>query len=207
MIAPTDTARNMTYALEEALDALACGALPRQGRWSDEDYLWLTDDTNRLVEFTDGFVEALPMPTIAHQLILAYLHDRFRQHVVPLGGIALLAAVRTRIRPGKFREPDLVVLLDRNDDRVQNRFLFGADLVVEIISPDGRRRDLVDKPLDYAEARIPEYWIVDPRDETITVLTLAADAYEQHGVFHRGQTATSPLLEGFEVDVTATFDV
>lgn len=199
-------ARNMTYAPEAALDALACGALPRQGRWSDEDYLWLTDDTHRLVEFTDGFVEALPMPTIAHQLTLAYLYDRFREHIVPLGGITLFAAVRTRIRPGKFREPDLVVLRDRNDDRVQNRFLFGADLVVEVVSPKGRRRDLVQKPLDYAEAGIPEYWIVDPREETITVLTLEGDAYTEHGAFGRGGTATSPLLQGLEIDVGVVFD-
>ena len=196
----------MTYARQQALDDLSCGVLPRQGKWSDEDYLWLTDATNRLVEFTDGFVEALPMPTVAHQLILALLHDRFREHIVPLGGIALFAAVRARIRSGKFREPDLVVLLDRDDDRVQDRFLFGADLVVEVVSPDGRRRDLVEKPLDYAEAGIPEYWIVDPRAETITVLALGGDAYREHGVFRRGALATSPLLEGLEVDVAATFD-
>src|SRR5688572_27693116 len=30
------------------------GILPDQGGWSDEAYLWLTDNTNRLVELTDG---------------------------------------------------------------------------------------------------------------------------------------------------------
>ena len=205
MITPTDMARNMTYGREEALDALSCGVLPRQGNWSDEEYLWLTDATNRLVEFTDGFVEALPMPTLTHQLALSFLYDRFKEHVGPRG-VVLFAALRVRIRQGKFREPDLVVLLNRTDKRVQDRFFFGADLVVEVVSPNGRRRDLVQKPLDYAEARIPEYWIVDPRDETITVLTLEGDAYAEHGVFASGSTATSPLLDGLEIDVRATFD-
>ena len=205
MIAATDMARNMTYDPEEALDALACGALPHQGSWSDEDYLWLTDDTNRLVEFTDGFVEALPMATSTHQTVLAYLYDCFRELVEPSGKV-LFAALRVRIRQGKYREPDLVVLRDRDDPRFRDRFWLGADLVVEVVSPTGRRRDLVQKPLDYAEAGIPEYWIVDPRDETITVLTLAGEAYEKHGIFRRGETATSPLLEGLSVDVTATFD-
>lgn len=195
----------MTYAREEALDALACGALPRQGKWSDEDYLWLTDETNRLVEFTDGFVEALPMPTSTHQTVLAYLFDCFREHVKPRGTV-LFAALRVRIRQGKFREPDLLVLQDRDDPRFQDRFWLGADLVVEVVSPKGRRRDFVQKPLDYAEAGIPEYWIVDPRDQTITVLTLDGDAYTEHGVFARGGTATSPLLQGLEIDVGAVFD-
>lgn len=206
MIAPTDMARNMTYAREEALDALWCGALPRQGKWSDEDYLWLTDETNRLVEFTDGFVEALPMPTSTHQAVLSFLNDCFKEHVVRLGGLVLFSALRVRVRQGKFREPDLLVLLDRDDPRFQDRFWLGADLVVEVVSPKGRRRDLVQKPLDYAEAGIPEYWIVDPREETITVLTLDGDAYTEHGVFRRGGTATSPLLQCLEVDVGAVFD-
>ena len=195
----------MTYAREEALDALSCGVLPRQGNWSDEDYLWLTDATNRLVEFTDGFVEALPMPTLTHQLALSFLYERFKEHVGPRG-VVLFAALRVRIRQGKFREPDLVVLLSRADERVQDRFFYGADLVVEVVGPNGRRRDLVQKPLDYAEASIPEYWIVDPQEETITVLTLEGDAYTEHGVFARGGTATSPLLPGFEIDVGAVFD-
>lgn len=197
--------RNATQDPEEALDALSRGVLPRQGNWSDEDYLWLTDETNRLVEFTDGFVEALPMPTSTHQLALSFLYDRFKEHVGP-GGVVLFAALRVRIRQGKFREPDLVVLLDRADERVQDRFFLGADLVVEVVSPNGRRRDLVQKPLDYAEAGVPEYWIVDPQGQTIIVLTLEGDAYTEHGVFARGATATSPLLQGLEIDVGAVFD-
>ena len=74
------------------------------------------------------------------------------------------------------------------------------------MSPDDPERDLVEKRADYAEGGIPEYWIVDPRDDTITVLTLKGDEYDEHGVFRRGETATSPLLEGFTADVAAVFD-
>ena len=83
---------------------------------------------------------------------------------------------------------------------------WGADLVAEIVSPDGPERDLVEKRADYAEAGIPEFWIVDPRHDTITVLTLRDGNYVEHGVFLRGQSATSPLLGGVAVDVAATFD-
>ena len=44
---------------------------PAQGEWSEDDYLWLTDHTRCLVEFTDGHVEVLPMPTDAHHWAMA----------------------------------------------------------------------------------------------------------------------------------------
>ena len=51
--------------------------LPPQGEWSEEEYLVLTDQRNRLVEFTDGFLEVLPMPTDKHQGILGFLYLAF----------------------------------------------------------------------------------------------------------------------------------
>jgi hypothetical protein len=42
-------------------------AMPEQGAWTEEQYLRLTDHTNQLVEFTDGVLEVLPMPTDRHQ--------------------------------------------------------------------------------------------------------------------------------------------
>jgi hypothetical protein len=41
--------------------------LPPQGEWSEEAHFILTDHRSRVVEFTDGFLEVLPMPTRAHQ--------------------------------------------------------------------------------------------------------------------------------------------
>jgi hypothetical protein len=83
------------------------------------------------------------------------------------------------------------LLLRTNDPRRQEAYWLGADLVVEIISVDNPERDTVEKVADYAEAHIPEYWIVNPLDETITVLVLAGDAYTTYGVFWRGEQAAS----------------
>ena len=69
-----------------------------------------------------------------------------------------------------------------------------------------QNRDLVDKRRDYAEARIPEYWIVDPRTETLTVMALRGAAYVEHGVFPRGARAVSASFDGLTADVSAVFD-
>jgi Uma2 family endonuclease len=180
--------------------------LPPQGEWSEEQYLILTDHRNRLIEFTDGFLEVLPMPTDRHQTILQFLFLAFHHFIQPRGGKVQFAPLRLLIRAGKFREPDLLLLLLATDPRRQNRFWLGADLALEVVSEEKPERDLIDKRTDYAEARVPECWIVNPQTETITVLHLRGDAYEEVGAFRRGASVTSVLLPEFSVAVAAVFD-
>jgi Uma2 family endonuclease len=180
--------------------------LPPQGEWSEEEYLVLTDHGNQLVEFTDGFLEVLPMPTDKHQMLLKFLFLAFFNFFETRGGNVLFAPLRLRIRPGKFREPDLLLLLLATDSRRGNRFWDGADLALEIVSEDKPERDLVHKRGDYAEARVPEYWIVNPQTETIAVLRLIGEAYEEAGIYRRGESATSVLSPEFSVAVADVFD-
>ena len=202
----TATHRSTIATSQAAMDRLLAEVLPRQGQWDAEGYLWLTDHTNRLIEFTDGYIEVLPMPTDEHQTILLFLYDLFRVYLAPLGGKVLVAPLRVRIRERKYREPDILLVQDANDPRRQNRYWLGADLVMEIISPDDPERDTKAKRVDYAEAGISEYWIVNPEDETITVLQLESERYVEHGIFRRGDVVSSALLMGLTVDVNAVFD-
>lgn len=177
---------------------------PLQGDWSVEDYLAL--ETNRLVEFSDGYLEFLPMPDELHQDIVAYIHDAVRAVLQRRGGgVTKFAPFKVRVREKRFREPDLCVLLDANDPRRGRKFWAGADLVVEIVSPDDPDRDYAQKRQDYAIGGIREYWIVDPQAQLITVLILDGDRYTERGTYQGGQRATSAVLDGFEVDVTACF--
>ena len=171
--------------------------LPCQEEWGEEEYLVLTDHRNRLVEYTDGFLEVLPPPTVQHQMVLKFLLLAFVKFFEARGGSVLFAPLRLRIRPRKFREPDLLLLLSAIDPRRHNRFWDGADLALEVVSEDKPERDLVDKRGDYAEANVPEYWIVNPQSETISVLRLSDKAYEEAGIYRRGGLATSVLSRIF----------
>ena len=146
------------------------------------------------------------MPTDRHQVVSRFLFLALFPFVRNLGGTVLYAPLRLRIREGKYREPDLLLVRDADDLRRQNDYWRGADLVAEVVSPDDPARDTVVKRLDYAQARIPEYWIVNPGDETVTVLVLDGAAYAEHGVFRRGLRADSPFLDGFSVSVSEVFD-
>jgi Uma2 family endonuclease len=180
--------------------------LPPQGEWSEEQYLILTDHRSRLIEFSDGFLEVLPMPTDQHQTLLKFLFLAFFRFFETRGGNVQFAPLRLRIRPGKFREPDLLVLVAATDERRQDRFWLGADLLVEVVSEDKPERDLIDKRGDYAEAGVPEYWIVNPQTQTVAVLRLQDGGYEEAGVYRRGESAASILAPEFTIEVNQVFD-
>jgi len=190
---------------QQELHAVLLDLLPPQGGWEEAEYLWLTDRSNRLLELSDGIIEVLPMPTREHQEIVRALLLALFAFLRPRGGDVLFAPLRLRVSEGNFREPDLLAVLDTDDPRAQNRYWTGADLVMEVVSPDAPERDLVEKRREYAEAGIPEYWIVDPRDRSVTVLVLADGQYREHGRFVPGQGATSVLLPDFTVATAAVF--
>jgi len=131
----------------------------------------------------------------------------FARTRTPKLGTGLFAGMPVRLREGKLREPDVLFMLAEHADRMGNDYWDGADLVMEVVSEGNRRHDLVTKRDEYARAGIPEYWIVDPEEETITVFVLRPrrKTYVEHGVFRKGERAASKLLPGFEVDVTETF--
>jgi Uma2 family endonuclease len=181
---------------------------PAQGDWSEEEYLRLTDETNRRIEFTDGRLEFLPTTTEVHVSLVQFLYLALHGFVErdKLGKVHW-AGIRLRIRPRKFRLPDVIFLHKDHYHARHNRAWDGADLVIEVVSedPKDRERDYEQKLLDYAEAKVGEYWIVDHERRVVTVHRLTGEQYAVHGEFTSGQRATSALLSGFEVDVAALF--
>ncbi|MBE7437044.1 MAG: Uma2 family endonuclease [Spirochaetales bacterium] len=88
------------------------------------------------------------------------------------GGLVVFAPMRLRLAANRYREPDLMLLLNQADVRRGASHWTGADLVIEVLSADDPDRDLVRKRAEYARAGVPEYWIVFPEDKAILVLTL-----------------------------------
>jgi Uma2 family endonuclease len=174
---------------------------PGQGFWSEHEYLALK--TRRLVEFDKGMIEVLPVPTKTHQLIVLFLYDALKAFISGrgLGGLVMVAAYRLKVAADRFREPDVLYMTPAQNNRAGEDFATSAELVVEVVSPDDPNRDYVTKRSDYAEAGVPEYWIVDAAKRQVLVLRLAEGAYLEHGRFGPGQSATSDRLPGFSVAV------
>lgn len=196
---------NQTSVLGEPAWEMAT-QFPNQGDWSEEEYLAVFH--KRGVELSDGRIEVLPMPTEEHQDILVFLFEALSAFAKPRNlGKPQLAGLRVKLWESKVREPDIVFMLAEHADRRENRYWLGADLVMEIVSPDDPDRDWKVKREEYAKAGIAEYWIVDPGEKSIAVLSLPVDAdtYTESGTYRVGDIARSSLLDGFEVNVSNVF--
>lgn len=202
MTQPALLSADTKQLLEELADVL-----PAQGTWTEADYLWLTNHTNHLIELADGRLEILPMPTETHQRIVLALYRLLYAFIAAqhLGGILMVAPLRLRLGPRRYREPDLLYLPSPTDPRRNNEYWGGADLVIEVVSPSNAELDLVTKRQEYAHLGIPEYWLVNPQTATITVLHLAAGGYVEHGTFGVGAHVTSVLFSGLRLSVEDVF--
>lgn len=148
------------------------------------------------------------MPSELHQQLVAYLYRALLglANSAKLGTV-LFAPFPIKLWEGKIREPDLLFMRREHASRRHGSHWQGADLVMEVMSPDDPKRDSEIKKREYAMAGIPEYWLIDPVGQTVTVFFLddVADRYSIHGMFKRSNEATSPSLPGFVIDVQDLF--
>ena len=137
--------------------------------WTLEELHSLPDDGNKY-ELIHGELFVTPAPSDNHETVAARL-TRLIDRYVEANGLGLVYRPRAVIRIGEDTEvePDLMV---RQPQASRRASWMGAPtpiLVVEIASPTTRHRDRLYKRTAYAEAGIPEYWMVDSDERTISV--------------------------------------
>jgi len=80
-------------------------------------------------------------------------------------------------------QPDLIVVCDRN--KIKNTHIEGApDFIVEVLSPTTQFRDFGIKKDTYEKFGVKEYWMINPKDETIMVYLLKNGKYILDMVYH-----------------------
>jgi Uma2 family endonuclease len=99
-------------------------------------------------------------------------------------------------------QPDLIFVATANLGVIQPRGIFGTpDLLIELISPSSVRRDRYDKKELYARFGVKEYWIGDPANKSLEMLTLKEGRYELHCAAEVQGKLHSLALAGFEFDL------
>lgn len=141
----------------------------------------MPEDMCRRLELVDGVLELIAAPLLRHQRaarrLANYMDEQLPDHLVAENDVDV--ALRSGAR-ATVRRPDVVVMTvesygygDRRLDAVD------ALLVVEVVSPGSERRDRVIKPVEYAEAGIAHYWIVDLDDpSSLRAFELVDGVYE-----------------------------
>ncbi len=176
---------------------------PQQGAWTYADYLQLPDNGMRY-EVIGGNLYMSPAPRPKHQMIIGELFAAFRAFIKEnkLGEMfvspidVILADLATPV------QPDILFIPTKDLDIVGEVNIKGVpELIVEIISPGNSAHDRHTKFKLYAQASVPEYWIVDGDAQTIDVFVLRGKAYAPLGQFGLDDEVFSEVLSGFSIKV------
>jgi Uma2 family endonuclease len=169
--------------------------------WTYEEYYKLEDDQR--YEIINGKLLMAPAPDTWHQEWLGDLYSLVKSFVKKhkLGRL-FFAPVDVVLDAENTVQPDLVFVAADNARIIQHRAIFGTpDLLVELISPSSVRRDRHEKMKLYARFGVKEYWISDPANQSLEILTLKKGRYELLCVAEEKGAVHSKVLTGLEFDL------
>lgn len=104
-------------------------------------------------------------------------------------------------------EPDILFI---KKDRsfiidLENGIMGAPDLIVEIISPNSIKMDRFDKKELYKKFAVKEYWIIDPKNQTIEIHVFKDDDYALHQFLEIEGVVDSTIMQGLELDIKNVF--
>jgi len=148
--------------------------------------------------------EASPL----HVLIIKLLQKMLDEHIKEIASeLDTYSGCGVQIprtdRKSNVRDPDLVVCSAAQFQDMLGLtkaiFLEGNPpaLAVEVASPGDTSRDTVDKRIEYALAKIPEYWIINPVDGVVLTMVLDGDQYRELGESEGSDPIVSELFPKF----------
>lgn len=172
--------------------------------YSFQEYSNYDDGTDNYYELVDGKLELMNPPTYRHLIIAKFIEQQLEAEITRLN-LPLICLKEAGIRTGfrKARIPDLLVI-EKNkiaDFLDQTAIIENSPfLIIEIVSPESINRDYRYKRSEYAANNIPEYWIIDPLKNQVTILILEEGLYEET-VFTGQDKLISPQFK--QLDITA----
>ncbi len=174
---------------------------------SFEEFRQLPIDGKRY-ELIRGEVHVTPAPTTRHQTVLHNLDMSLGLFVRKnkLGEV-WEAPLDVRLSLDTALEPDLIFVSNAQVGIIQENFIAGTpDLIVEVLSPSTAAHDRATKLPIYAEADVPEVWLIDSQAKTVEILKLQGKKYFVEATHAGDQILTSNLFPGWQLPLTDLFD-
>lgn len=173
--------------------------LPKERIYTTEDIYNLPEGTR--AELIDGRIYYMAPPSRQHQRISGELFRKIADYIDSHNGsceiyLAPFAVFLNKDDTNYF-EPDISVICEPSklDDRGCN----GApDWIIEVVSSGNPMNDYILKLYKYQEAGVREYWIVDPRNQTVTVYDFENQIFAQRFTF--SDTINVGIYEDFFID-------
>ena len=175
-------------------------------KFTYEDYLHLPDDGKRY-QVIEGEVYMVPAPAPFHQDILRRLMVVLGNFVESRGlGRIYFAPCDVILSEENVVQPDIFFIFRERESIITEKNIQGAPyLIVEVLSPYTAKLDKSLKRELYEKFEVREYWLVDPDNREVEILTLKEGCYHSQGIFTWESTFQSPLLKGLKVNLADIF--
>ena len=176
-------------------------------KFTYQDLLTAPDDGNRY-EIFKGELIVTPSPIVKHQIASANLFLLIGNHIKRNNlGTLLSAPTDVYFDEETVVKPDLLfVSVDREHILEERRINGAPDLVIEILSAGTAERDRGFKYRRYEKEGVREYWIADPKEETLDVYLLQKNSFKLHGQFSNDHKASSPLFPELSFQVNKIWE-
>ncbi len=135
------------------------------------------------LELVEGEIIVSPSPQPLHSHVDKRLSRILLNHIIDNDLGDLLGDTDTVLDEFNVRRPDLLYFTKAQIALINMKKPIRTmpELCVEIISPSSDTVDRRDKFRQYATARIPHYWIIDPDERTIEAFNLEGPEYQPAG--------------------------
>ena len=149
----------------------------KEKRYTIKDYLSFPEE--KRCELIDGVIYDMSAPTTIHQYIGSAVREKLRNHIRSKNGSCVPFISPIDVQPDPLDDttivqPDVIVICNR--EKITRARIIGApDLVVEVLSPSTRKKDIGVKSNVYERSGVQEYWLVDPDRENVIVYRYGED--------------------------------
>lgn len=202
----TDIERYYTVK-EEALDYQYGGK-----KVSYEEFMEIYEKTDLRMEFINGEIVFLSSPNTYHQEISGNLHLILSAFLKSKKCKVFYAPFDVHFNKKDFKQPDvmqpdLFITCDIEEHvNEKGRYMGTPSLVVEILSPSTRSKDMVDKLNTYMLSGVKEFWIVDPRKKIVLVYGFKECEIDEFATYRIGDSLKSYYFTGLNVDIRKIFE-
>lgn len=176
-----------------------------------EQFLELTEASEQRFELIDGVIYNLASPSYKHQHVIHEIHGTFYNWFKGKGCAPLTSPFDITFHKAANNicvvQPDIIVICDTNNRDNKDRYKGIPALVVEVLSPSSRSKDMIKKLDLYKQCGVKEYWIVDPVNEQISVYQLTDNDIANHKSYNNsdGSEVVSFYFEGLRIAMRDIF--
>lgn len=171
-----------------------------------DEFLELSDHSDARYELIDGVVYLLASPSHGHQMVITELTVQFYNYLENKPCVVATSPYDVKLHNDSecfeddpnVVQPDILVICDK-DKIINDRYEGIPTLVVEVLSPSTRKKDLFIKLNLYQKSGVKEYWIVDLKSNAIILYDLVTEEILPIRTISFGESFKSSYFEDLEI--------